>query len=172
MAKKKISVPSEAKKEGFRGADYNAVATAARLESIRLMSQRFDVNSACLSDTENWKLSYGRKILACTFDQEAGAVAAIIQYEVIAKDGRKKALSCTADYGIFYAVPTDSEEEAVLGFCKYVGSFAVYPYFRGLVAQLAWNAEVSLPPLPSIASTAHIPPKPAKTDLALDQSNK
>jgi hypothetical protein len=171
MAKKKTAAGSGAEKtKGFKGADYNAVATAARLESIRLISQRFDVNPECLEHPSKWKLHYGRKVKACTFDREAGYVAAIIQFEVTAREGRKNALRCAAEYGIMYSVPDASDEEAALGFCRYVGSFAVYPYFRSLVAQLAWNAETPLPPLPSIASTAHIPPKPAKGDLQLEDA--
>ena len=171
MAKKKLAPTSTTPKEpGFKGADYNAVATAARLESVRLVSQRFEVNSSCQEDPTSWKLEYGRKVMACTFDQEAGFVAAIIQYEVTAREGRKRALRCVAEYGIMYSVPHDSEEEAALGFCRYVGSFAIYPYFRALFAQLAWNAEVTLPPLPTIASTAHIPPKPKKGDVQLEEA--
>ncbi|QTH24048.1 hypothetical protein HRJ34_11375 [Rhizorhabdus wittichii] len=160
MTKKEIStaVASEPKL-GFRAADYNAVATEAILLTIRLISQRFDLNMECSGNSSDWKLSYGRRVMSCTFDRDAKQVAAIIQFEVTAREGRKKALHCTADYGIMYEVPADAEEEAVKGFCKNVGRFAIYPYFRSLFAQLAWNAELMLPPLPSIASTAHIPPK-------------
>ena len=171
MAGKKV--PSESKPEtrkGFKGADYNAVATAAHLESIRLISQRFDINPECLDDPSLWKLEFGRQVVACTYHREDGFVAAIIRFEVTAKQGRKRALKCLAEYGVMYSVPDDAEEEAAMGFCRNVGSFAIYPYFRALVAQLAWNAEISLPPLPSIASTAHIPPKPPVDSLQNESS--
>lgn len=160
MAKKEIVTTGVSEvKPGFKAADYNAVATEAALLTIRLISQRFDLGMQCSGNSSDWKLSYGRKVMSCTFDRDARHVAAIIQFEVTAKEGRKKALHCTADYGIMYEVPADAEEEAAKGFCRNVGRFAIYPYFRALFAQLAWNAELTLPPLPSIASTAHIPPK-------------
>jgi hypothetical protein len=171
MAKKKpTAAPETPKTTGFKGADYNAVAMAARLESIRLIAQRFDVNPEC-EEPSKWKLEYGRKVMACSFDADAGFVAGIIRYEVTGRQGRKRAFRCMAEYGIMYSIPSEADEEAALGFCQYVGSFAIYPYFRALVAQLAWNAELLLPPLPSIASTAHIPPKPAKNDVQFEAAN-
>lgn len=149
-------------KPGFSAAEYNAVAMGANLEAINLLANRFEVNSECLAENSKWALSYGRKVLSCTFDKEGAYVAAILRYEVIAKLGRKRAMVCSADYGIYYSTPTDSTPEAALGFCRNVGTFAAYPYFRSLVAQLAWNAGIALPPLPAIASTAHIPKKPAE----------
>lgn len=151
---------------GFSAAEYNAVAVGSSLQAINLLSSRFDVNAECLGDNENWNLSYGRKVLSCTVDLKNRYVAAIFRYEVTAKVGRKRAMVCKADYGIYYTIPDDSTEEAALGFCRNVGSYAAYPYFRTLVAQLTWNAGVNLPPLPAIASTAHIPKKPKKTDGA------
>jgi hypothetical protein len=68
-------------------------------------------------------------------------------------------LSCSADYGVFYETPDGTTTAGAVGFCRNVGTFAAYPYFRALFAQLSGEAGLSLPPLPAIASTAHIPPK-------------
>ena len=148
-----------APKSGFAGADYNAVATAAELEAINLLSNKFFIDAGCLLYEHQWKLSYGRKVLSCNYSQEDRSVAAIFQYYVTAKYGRKRALHCEADYGVFYRTHNGATEEAAIGFCRNLGTFAAYPYFRALAARLANDAGVRLPPLPTIASTAHIPPK-------------
>jgi hypothetical protein len=152
----------EAPKSGFAGAEYNAVATAARLEGINLLSAQFSIDPDCLMNQTQWKLGYGRKILSCHFSEGEHSVAAIFQYHVTAKFGRKRAMHCVADYGVFYQTPDDATEEAAMGFCRNVGTFAAYPYFRALFAQLVAEAGLRLPALPSIASTAHIPPKEVK----------
>jgi hypothetical protein len=153
---------NESPKSGFSGAEYNAVATAARLEGINLLSSHFKVDPDCLMSQSQWKLSYGRKVLACGYSDDDHSVMAIFQYHVTAKLGRKQALHCVADYGVFYHTPDGVTEEAALGFCHNVGTFAAYPYFRALFSQLVGEAGVRMPPLPSIASTAHIPPKTKK----------
>lgn len=155
-------IANEAPKNGFAGAEYNAVATAAQLEGINLLSSHFSIDAECLANQHQWKLSYGRKALSCHYSEEEQSVAAILQFHVIAKFGRKKALHCVADYGVFYQTPIGATKDAAMGFCRNVGTFAAYPYFRALFAQLVGEAGIALPPLPSIASTAHIPPKAAK----------
>lgn len=152
-------VVSNKKKAGFSAAEYNSVAVAATLHAINLLASSFKVDVEEMNHAEDWRLSYNRKFLACHYDAERNQVAAIMQFQVIGRSGRKQAMKCTADYGVFYEVPRDATEEAAIGFCRNVGSFAAYPYFRSLVAQLAWNAGLTLPPMPSIASTAHIPSK-------------
>jgi hypothetical protein len=144
---------------GFGGAEYNLVAKGAKLEAINLFCTRFDINPELLAEERNWKLNYGRKILSCQFSEEQSSVVAVFQYYVIAKFGRKRALSCSADYGVFYETPDGATTAGAVGFCRNVGTFAAYPYFRALFAQLSGEAGLSLPPLPAIASTAHIPPK-------------
>lgn len=146
-------------RSGFKGADYNHVATQAKLRLISLVKTSFHVNPNCLSDQENWKLSYDLGEISCRHDSDRGVVSAIFQYQVLARLGRRTAMKCAAEYVVIYAVPRDSEAEAAEGFCHNVGSFAAYPYFRSLVAHLASGANLVLPPLPSIASTAHIPKK-------------
>jgi hypothetical protein len=155
-------IAKEAPKSGFAGAEYNAVTTGARLEGINLLYNSFTIDPDCLVSQRQWKWSYGRKVLSCHYSEEEQTVAAIFQYHVIAKHGRKKALKCVADYGVFYHTPDDATQEAAVGFCHNVGTFAAYPYFRALFAQLVSEAGISVSPLPSIASTAHIPPKEPK----------
>lgn len=155
-------IEKEAPKGGFAGAEYNAVATGTKLEGINLLASRFEIDPDCIMNQNQWKLSHGRKVLSCHFSEENHSAAAILQYVVTAKYGRKKALQCVADYGVFYHTPDGATQEAAFGFCRNVGTFAAYPYFRALFAQLVSEAGLRLPPLPSIASTAHIPPKDLK----------
>lgn len=145
--------------EGFSAAEYNAVATGTNLEGISLFLTKFDVNPECLGDQAQWKLNVGRKILSCQFSEEDRSVVGIFEYFVTAKSGRKRAMHCVAHYGVFYETPEGATEEAAKGFCRNVGTFAAYPYFRALFAQLVAGTGLTLPPLPAIASTAHIPPK-------------
>lgn len=151
----------DAPKSGFASAEYNVVAAAAQLEAINLLSSHFKIDPDCLVNQRQWKLSHGRKVLSCHFSEEEHSVAAIFQYHVTAKFGRKQAVHCVADYGVFYHIPDGATEEAAMGFCRNVGTFAAYPYFRALFSQLVGEAGLRMPPLPSIASTAHIPPKKA-----------
>jgi hypothetical protein len=149
---------------GFGGAEYNAVAKGASLEGISLFSTKFEVNPECLGDQRQWKLNYGRKILSCQFSEEDHSVVGIFEYFVTAKLGRKRALNCVAHYGVFYETPEGATDGGAKGFCRNVGTFAAYPYFRALFAQLVAEAGLNLPPLPAIASMAHIPPKESKKD--------
>ncbi|WP_397586698.1 hypothetical protein [Sphingobium fuliginis] len=153
---------------GFKGAEYNAVATVARLEKICLVGSRFDVNPDLFGQQSEWKLSYGRKVKSCQFAPDSDCVMGVFEYHVTARVGRARAMQCTAEYIVLYEVPGDAPEAAAQGFCKNVGAFAAYPYFRGLVAHLFAEAGLSIPPLPAIASTAHIPPKPKAKELRDD----
>ena len=144
---------------GFTAAEYNDVAMAAQLHEIRLLKSGFVVEPDFYSVQDETKLSFGREVLSCSFEPEEGISAAIFKYHVFAKHGRSKLMKCEAEYVVIYGVPGSAPEEAARGFCRNVGAFAAYPYFRTLVAQLTWGAGITLPPLPAIASTAHIPPK-------------
>jgi hypothetical protein len=167
MAAKHVKKHDPTVDEGFSGAEYNAVAMGAQLRAINMLSSEFHVASDCVSALNDWKLSYDRRILSCSFDDELNFVAAIFQFEVLGKLGRRRALRCVADYGLYYSIPDGSTEAAAKGFCQNVGSFAAYPYFRTHVATMAANAGIMLPPLPAIASTAHIPKK-AALELSAD----
>ena len=147
---------------GFAAAEYNEVAKSAFLEGIILQKCDFVVSPASLKNRGSWKLDHGRELLACSYDSQHGSVAGIFVYHFTAKDGRKNAAKCSAEYAVFYRVPADAKEEAAKGFCRNVGMFAAYPYFRALVSRFSSEGNLNLPMLPAIASTAHIPPKPKK----------
>lgn len=152
-------VNAQAPPGGFCGEEYNRVATHAELEGIILINANFEVSPEFLGRRKDWKLSYGRKVSSCRFSSEDRSVVGVFDYHVTAKVGRKRALHCSAQYAVFYETPEEATEAGSIGFCRNVGLFAAYPYFRSLVARVAADANVQLPPLPTIASKAHIPPK-------------
>jgi hypothetical protein len=152
-------IEAQAPQPGFSSAEYSYVATKAVLDAIVLLNSQFIFNVEYLPKRNDWKLSYGRKVKTCQFSAEQSSVIAVFEYHMTAKVGRAIALRCIANYAVFYETPPDATEEAARGFCKNVGVFAAYPYFRGLLARMTTDAGVTLPPLPAIASTAHIPPK-------------
>lgn len=141
----------------FTTKEYNAVARKAELRAINLLSTNFDVSSDLLSQKDRWKLGYSVTENSCKYDEDRNFVAAIFKYVLTAKVGRRNAVRCAADFGVFYHVGEVENSDAAEAFCHNVGMYAAYPYFRSLVASLAWNAGIDLPPLPSIATTAHIP---------------
>jgi len=158
-----VEVEAAAKREGFSGAEYNQVAMGAKVRTIQLIKLDFDTHPERMADDAVLKLDYGRSVLSCRFDEETGTAAAIFQFHVTAKNGRAKAFSCSADYAVLYSMPEGARAEAATSFCKHVGSFAAYPYFRAIAAQMAWNAGVDLPPLPTIAAMPVVP-KPKLED--------
>lgn len=143
----------------FAGAEYNDVALAAELEGIVLVYSTFQVSPELIARRKEWKLSYGRKLVTCEFNKGERSVAGIFEYHVTAKVGRKRAMHCVAHYAVFYETPDNATEAGATGFCRNVGIFAAYAYFRGLFARMISDAGLQLPPLPMIASRAHIPPK-------------
>ncbi|WP_295527193.1 hypothetical protein [Novosphingobium sp. Chol11] len=157
---------SPGKSGGFKTAEYNEVALSAQLVEIRLLKSNFVAEPEFSSVQDETNLSFGREVVSCFFKHGDPTVAAIFNYHVYGKRGRTKLLKCEAEYVVIYSVPTLAAEEAARGFCRNVGVFAAYPYFRAHVAQLAWGAGITLPPLPAIASTAHIPPKKRSEDAA------
>ena len=145
-------VTEAARRGGFSGAQYNHVAVTASLDHIRLVRNAFEANAAMLADEPDAELSYGRAVVSCRYDEESHVAAAIFQFNLSATCGEEVLLRCTADYAVVYTMAEDAHAEAATSFCKHVGSFAAYPYFRALAAQMCWNADIPLPPLPAIAA--------------------
>ena len=152
-------IAAQAPPTGFGSAEYNAVALAAELEGILLINSTFEVSLELIGRRKEWKLSYGRKPVSFQFNEEERSVAGVFEYHVTAKVGRKRALHCLAHYAVFYETPEDATEAGAVGFCRNVGIFAAYAYFRALFSRMVADSNVQLPPLPMIASRAHIPPK-------------
>lgn len=164
----KSQLPAEGepavKRGGFSADEYNKVAMGAQVQSIQLLKLDFEARPDRMQRSAQLALSYGRSLLSCRFDEQSHSAAAIFQFNVTAKSGRAKAFHCTADYAVVYETPEGASIEACTSFCKHVGSFAAYPYFRALAAQMAWNAGIDLPPLPAIAAMPIVPKSNEKAD--------
>jgi hypothetical protein len=148
---------------GFSGAEYNYVATNTQLLGVQLLNLAMSSNAADFSRA-NLKLKADRKLLSCRYSEDDSVGAAIFRYEVAAKSGRVKAFSCTAEYGVLYQLPSDAAREAAMAFCRKIGMFAAYPYFRAVAAQMAWNAGIDLPPMPTIAAMPVVPKETKPAD--------
>jgi len=161
------SIPAEvqaaAERGGFSAAEYNTVAMNAQLDTIKLVNLALETNAETEHSEDDRELAFGRKLVSCRFDEPNHAAAAIFQFSVSVRRDGDNEFKCVADYAVIYKVPEASSSEAATVFCKHVGSFAVYPCFRAVAAQMAWNAGVHLPPLPSIAAMPVVPKPPTKT---------
>lgn len=162
-------VQAAAKREGFSGAEYNAVAMEARLDTIKLLDLRLETHPDLPTAEETTELAFERQVKSCRHDPETGIAAAIFQFSVSVRSPAGEAFACRAEYVVLYAMPEDARPEAATSFCKHVGSFAAYPYFRALAAQMAWNAGIDLPPLPAIAAMPGMPKPPVvETDVKVE----
>jgi hypothetical protein len=111
-----------------------------------------DVRPSYFSERDHRKLSVDTSELGEVFDSEEGALLGRFRFEVVGRTKRRKSLSIWAEYIVIYEVATDVDDSAAKAFCKRVGLFAAYPYFRALVAHLSAEANASLPPVPVIAT--------------------
>jgi len=145
----------------FSSEEYNYVATTATLSDLRLLKFSMEGHPELYSRSTKSTLSTGRKLISCSFDEETHAAAAIFRYSVSAKVGKSKAFLCQAEYAIVYDMAENATRDASLAFCKKVGLFACYPYFRAAVSQMAWGSGNDLPPLPAIAAMPVVPKKQA-----------
>lgn len=141
----------------FSGAHYNHVATCAELVQIALVVSEFEAHVEALVDDGELTLSFGRNVSSCRYDEATKIAAAFFKFHLLAKAEEATVLSLNAEYGVAYKMPDDAHAGAATHFCTHVGSFAAYPYFRSLAAQMAWNAGCPLPPMPSIAAMPVVP---------------
>ena len=150
MAKKSLAAV-EAPKPDYSSGQYNHVARGAQLVAIQQLHLEMD-GSPEHYRSDALKLSVDRELRGCYYEAESQSAAAIFRYSVTAKVGRSRAFHCRAEFAVLYRVPEDSTEDAAKMYAIRVGMIAAYPYFRAVAAQMAWNAGLELPPMPSIAS--------------------
>lgn len=175
VAKLPSEIEAAAERDGFSGAEYNSVAMNAKLDTIKLVNFVLEVNAEVQKREGERELAFGRKLMSCRFDENSWAAAAIFQFSVTVRRDGEEEFNCVGDYAVLYNVPEGSAGQAATAFCKHIGSFAAYPYFRAVVAQMAWNAGTDLPPLPSIAAMPVLPKSAEETSKpkgAAKQSGK
>jgi hypothetical protein len=147
----------------FDKAAYNQVVDSAQLVTVQLSKVNFSIDGDFYDESTPKKLHFDRGVAGCFFDPEGPSVTGSFKYVVYSKSGRKKQLAADAEFVVIYALAEGADEIAAKIFCRRVGMFAAFPYFRALMANLAWSANAPLPPLPVIAtkgsniSVAHAP---------------
>ena len=149
---------------GFSSSDYNAVARTSSLAMIRLVKTEFECEPDFHAFEDQIKLSVNRQCLTCSVSDDGDAVMAMFKFRAMGKYKRRTLFKGEAVYAIMYDLPEGGEENAAQAFCRNVGQYAAYPYFRSLMSQYAWAAEASLPPLPVIASDPKLSVKKEPAD--------
>ncbi len=136
----------------FDKGEYNKVVGSAKLITIQLSKLDFSVDGDFYDDTRKRNLHFDRGVSSCFFDAEGPSVVGTFSYSVYSKSGRKRHLAANAEFLVIYSLEKGVEESAAKVFCMRVGMYAAFPYFRGLMANVASAANAPLPPLPVIAT--------------------
>jgi hypothetical protein len=146
----------EAAKPSYTRDDYNAVAGAAQLAQIMLVSSAFEVKPNYWrdkkEDPDKIKHNYDWDIRQYEYNAKEGAALAHIEFKIDVRSKRKNALNIRCAYLVVYAGIENMHPEAVEAFMRRIGRFAAYPYFRAHVSQLSWESNTGLPVLPTIRS--------------------
>lgn len=137
----------------FLAADYNRVVQSANLLSVQLIKTDFNVDEKFFDHKIKRSLVMNREYLKFVFDKKQKVVAGEFRFSFQTKGPVESVLSSSAEYLVIYEfAENDVNEAAAIDFCKRVGVFAAYPYYRALVAHLSWATNTNLPPMPVIAT--------------------
>lgn len=131
---------------------YNHVVDTASLVTIQLRKHDFDVKADFYSPSTKRKLGFERECGGALYDQESQVVAGTYRFVVSAKASRRVILKSVAEYLVMYEFSQPVDKDAAEAFCKRVGLYAAYPYYRALISQLSAAANLDLPTLPMIAT--------------------
>jgi hypothetical protein len=131
---------------------YNRVVHKAELLTIQLTTSKFDIHADFYAPDTSTKLAFNKSEPIVEFLGEQHVVLGRFGFDCVAKRGKRYILRASAEYLVAYKVPEGSDKRAAELFCEKVGIYAAYPYFRALVAHLAWAANAKLPPMPLIAT--------------------
>lgn len=152
--------------DGIKPEAYNQVVENANLVTIQLRKHDFDVQAEFYDPAANRKLGFDRQCVGVIYDAETHVVASTYKFVVSAKASRKIVLKSVADYLVMYEFDQAVDREAAEAFCKRVGLYAAYPYYRALLAHLSAAANLNLPPLPMIATSGSKLPVPTSAEEA------
>ncbi|MGA9580438.1 MAG: hypothetical protein WBR13_00535 [Allosphingosinicella sp.] len=131
---------------------YNSVVERALLRSIRLTECRFDMKPEALeADLSAWPRDIRGDVEEVFFDRDNDKLAGIFIFEVVLRFRRKRVLIASAKYLVTYGVSGDIQTDIGELFVERVGRVVAYPYFRSVVATLAAQAGLQMPPLPIIS---------------------
>lgn len=150
MARDKEDATAAKERNEARLQLYNQVVTDARLRKLMLSDLTFKVNRELDVSSSKPTMQFEGILAAFSFDAEAKAIAATIEWIATQKQGRKVYSKCAAQYHIIYDGFTVEDEDILERFAFNVGRPATYTYFRALFASLDWAAELRNPPLPVV----------------------
>ena len=154
MAKRATEAPTQPHpaKTAISVDEYNKVVGSADLQTVQALKVSLDVNPEFYDEHAEKKFGIDRDIVGVAVKPEGGAVAGTFRFTVTVKHGRTRVLKATAEYFVLYSLHAGADDEAAEEFCRRVGVFAAYPYFRALMAQLSWEANAQIPIMPVIAT--------------------
>nr|WP_314121364.1 hypothetical protein [uncultured Brevundimonas sp.] len=153
MTKKRDPKPvTKLLEDGIAPEKYNQVVDNATLVTIQLRKHDFDVKAEFYDPTLPKKLGFDRECVGAIYDAESRVVAATYQFVISAKAARRVVLKSVAEYLVMYEFEAEVDQQAAEAFCKRIGLYAAYPYYRALVSQLSAAANLNLPTLPMIAT--------------------
>lgn len=131
---------------------YNRLVAHAKIQTIRLLSSRFDLKPIALTASrEDWDYNITHQLVDWHCDNESLTLSGTWVYTATCVQGRRKLLSVSAKYLTTYSLSAVCDEEAGHQFLERVSRFAAYPYFRGTFALLTQQCGVLLHPLPVIS---------------------
>ncbi len=146
--------PLPTAKTALSAAKYNDVVESAELQAVQVSKVSLDVSPEFYDEASEKKFAFDRELIGVTFKPEGGAVAATFRFTVTVKQKRTRVLKASAEYFVLYEIHEGASRPEAEAFCRRVGVFAAYPYFRALMAQLSWEANAQLPIMPVIATRA------------------
>lgn len=106
---------------------------------------------ALQTDSGSWRKDISGEVVETFADPELNYLAGSFAFEVVCRHKRKRILSATARYLVSYKTDGVFNIETGTLFVERVGRVVAYPYFRTVVASLASQAGLQMPPLPIIS---------------------
>lgn len=128
---------------------YNEVVSRASLQRLMLVASEFHMDPGMLKPSADIRLSFDLSdVHEFKFSEESGLAIANFDWTQEAESSSKSLFKLTAKYVVFYGGLEGLSEPAVKAFVIRFGTFATYPYFRSLAAQMSWASSANLPALP------------------------
>ena len=144
-------------------ASYIEAIQRGKLLKVALIGINFDVLPQMLTG-QRLTPSFGRNVIS--YNRSEDMTTTIFEWEIKVSGSEEESESpieeevlCSTRWLVGFGNLSGVGAEAACRYSQEVGTTTSYPYFRGLVAQLAWNATLVLPPMPVI-TIGSFPPVP------------
>jgi hypothetical protein len=143
--------------------EYNEAVARAELIDLRLIGSSWSIDLSLLDEIEQLEKQIDQAIVGDPhFDKENGMLMGQVMCQLsIPSNGAEKGsendeseeeldkvVACNATYVVVFRVPQTLSINDATKFFASTSSFAVWPYFRTHVANLAAESRIELPPLP------------------------